>query len=67
MTAGCPDAEKPHLASKTDVSPAVPARRGKQSPARPRWVTAFGIAVVVLIVLFVALHLSGIVPMHISR
>jgi hypothetical protein len=35
-----------------------------ESPPRaPRWVKAFGIALVVLLLVFVAMHLSGHAPM----
>lgn len=50
--------------------PIFPARvglaRGKQPPRTPRWVMVFGIVVVALVLLFLVLHLAGLVPMHIS-
>jgi hypothetical protein len=39
-------------------------RRGDQPPPIPRWVTIFGIAVVVLVLLFLAVHVAGLMPMH---
>ena len=33
-------------------------------PSTPRWVKAFGIGVVVLVLLFAGLHLTGNVPSH---
>jgi hypothetical protein len=33
-------------------------------PATPRWVKAFGIIAIVLVLLFVGLHVSGNAPMH---
>ena len=37
----------------------------RESPPRtPRWVKAFGIIAIVLILLFAGLHLSGNVPTH---
>jgi hypothetical protein len=39
---------------------------GKQPPPRPRWVNVFGIVVIVLVLLFLVLHLTGLVPMHMS-
>ncbi len=32
---------------------------GNQPPATPRWVKVFGIVVIVLVLLFVILHLTG--------
>lgn len=40
--------------------------RGKQLPPRPRWVNVFGIVGIVLVLLFLVLHLAGLVPMHLS-
>ncbi|WP_211881625.1 hypothetical protein [Pseudarthrobacter albicanus] len=34
-------------------------RRTGDMPARPRWVKTFGIAALILVVLFVAIHLAG--------
>ncbi len=44
--------------------PPGPLRRRDQPPVRPRWVNVFGIVVIVLIVVFLALHFTGHVPMH---
>jgi hypothetical protein len=35
----------------------------ESAPSAPRWVKAFGIVLVVLLIVFVALHLSGNAPM----
>ena len=40
------------------------AAGGGSPPATPSWVKAFGIAAVILILVFVALHLTGNSPMH---
>jgi hypothetical protein len=37
---------------------------GESPPGTPLWVKAFGIVVIVLVLLFVALHLTGNVPTH---
>jgi hypothetical protein len=50
----------PHL------SVGVKHGRGKQPPPRPRWVTVFGIVAVVLLLLFLVLHFTGLVPTHVS-
>ena len=33
-------------------------------PSTPRWVKAFGIGAVVLVLLFAGMHLTGNMPMH---
>ena len=33
-------------------------------PSAPRWVKAFGVIAIVLVLLFVGLHLTGNVPLH---
>jgi hypothetical protein len=61
---------RPEDAQMTDPTPdlnpgtGVRPRRGGQSPTRPRWVNVFGIAVIVLVLLFLALHFTGFVPTH---
>ncbi len=40
--------------------------REKQPPATPRWVVAFGIAVVVLVLVLLIVHFTGLTPMHTS-
>ena len=37
----------------------VPSPGGNRPPATPRWVKVFGIIVIVLVLLFVILHLTG--------
>jgi hypothetical protein len=59
-----PEPETPNPPPKSDGTAAQPAAKERRPPARPRWVNAFAIAVAVLFVLFIALHLSGVVPMH---
>lgn len=44
--------------SETQMSP---VRRS--TPGTPRWVKVLGIAIIVLVLLFVTLHLTGITPM----
>jgi hypothetical protein len=39
-------------------------RRGDQPPPLPRWVYGFGIAVIVLVVVFFVVHFAGLMPMH---
>jgi hypothetical protein len=34
------------------------------TPSTPRWVRAFGITAIVLVLLFVGLHVTGNVPTH---
>jgi hypothetical protein len=36
----------------------------KEPPSLPRWVTMFGIAFIVLVLLFLAVHFAGLMPMH---
>jgi hypothetical protein len=40
--------------------------RRDQPPTRPRWVNMFGIVLIVLVLLFLVLHLSGLLPTHFS-
>jgi hypothetical protein len=51
---------------KDDPTPVVSQRlrRESQPPSRPRWVNWFGIALVVLVVVFLAVHFAGLMPMH---
>lgn len=37
----------------------IPSTAGNRPPATPRWVWMFGMIVIVLVVLFVVLHLTG--------
>jgi hypothetical protein len=37
---------------------------GESAPSTPRWVKAFGIVAIVLVLLFVGMHFTGIAPMH---
>ena len=37
---------------------------GESPPSAPRWVKAFGIIAIVLVLLFVGLHLTGNAPLH---
>jgi hypothetical protein len=55
MTTPNPD----HKAGAPEV-----VRRGDQPPPLPRWVYAFGIAVIVLVVVFFVVHFAGLMPMH---
>lgn len=46
------------------TTPVDEIETGHESPpAAPRWVKAFGIALVILLVAFLALHLTGHAPM----
>lgn len=55
-----------------DLPPVTEPRTGetphrtKEPPRTPRWVIVFGIVVIVLVLLFLVLHLTGMVPMHMS-
>ena len=53
---------EPTSESGVDAGPRPGLR--KQPPPLPRWVKAFGIAFIILVLVFIALHLSGVVPMH---
>jgi hypothetical protein len=37
---------------------------GESPPSAPRWVKAFGIIAIVLVLVFVGLHLTGNAPLH---
>jgi hypothetical protein len=48
----------------SSAAAARPVRPDRSSPPPvPRWVKAFGLAAVGVIVLFVVVHLSGVMPM----
>ena len=51
--------------SYPDTSHVTSAELDRESPpSTPRWVKAFGIGAVVLLLLFAGLHLTGNVPTH---
>ena len=50
----------------TNLQARTTVRRGNEPPRTPRWVRVFGIVAVVLLLAFVVLHLTGLVPMHLS-
>jgi hypothetical protein len=50
----------------SNVQAGVRNGREKQPPATPRWVIAFGIVVIVLVVVFLIVHFTGLMPMHTS-
>jgi hypothetical protein len=55
------------MADPTPDPPAGPRLgRRDQPPTRPRWVNMFGIVLIVLVLLFLVLHLSGRLPTHFS-
>jgi hypothetical protein len=37
---------------------------GESPPSAPRWVKAFGLIAMILVLLFVGLHLTGNAPLH---
>jgi hypothetical protein len=54
-------AEAVDLAGDADTSNAAPS---ESPPGPPRWVKAFGIVLVVLLLVVAGLHLTGNAPMH---
>lgn len=50
--------------SDPHIQAGVKHARGKQPPPRPRWVNVFGIVVIVLVVLFLIVHFTGLMPIH---
>ncbi len=64
MTSQSPHLGTPDPHAQIDANSPPRTGRARKPPARPRWVNAFGIALVVLIVLFIVLHLAGIAPIH---
>ncbi len=51
--------------SYPDTSHVTGVERDRESPPdTPRWVKAFGIGAIVLVLLFAGLHLTGNVPTH---
>ena len=64
MTSQSPHLGTPDPHAPTDANSAPRTGRARKPPPRPRWVNAFVIALVVVIVLFMVLHLAGVAPMH---
>src|SRR5436853_98200 len=58
------DPNPPDRSGRTNPPSGFRTGTGRKAPDRPRWVTAFGIAIVILVAVFLGLHLSSLVPMH---
>jgi hypothetical protein len=59
---GLHGADPPSYPDTTHVTGVQPDR--ESAPSTPRWVKAFGIGAVVLVLLFAGLHLTGNAPTH---
>ncbi len=60
------DADMTDLPPDPNLGTGLRIGRGKQPPPIPRWVTVFGIVAIVLVLLFIVLHITGLVPTHFS-
>jgi hypothetical protein len=60
-----PETTPPSQPPKSPIAAGVRVGRvAKAPPAIPHWAYAFGIAVIVLVLLFFIVHFAGLMPMH---